>query len=185
MDPLSRRRLAMITACPTVAAGPDGIYRMIYKGVSDGPLPFGGTVRMGLATARHPAGPWMKQQGNFFCVEGVQFTSDDNYLWFQDGLFRAIVKDYGGHFQSAAKEALVLFTSRNAMDWELVASDPVLTTFHLTIGNERKGPFDRLEQPQLVFDPEGRAVALCLSVHEKEGDELAYTVQVPLATNRA
>jgi len=173
----------LITACPTVAQGADGIYRMIYKGVSEGELPFGGSVRMGLAIARHPAGPWVKQRGNFFCEEGVQFTSDDNYLWFQDGLFRAIVKDYGSHFQTKAKEALVLFTSPNALDWELVSPDPVLSTFHLTIGKERKGPFHRMEQPQLVFNSKGEAVALCLSIKEKPDDvddDLCYTVQVPL-----
>jgi len=174
-----------ITACPTVARGPDGLYRMIYKGVSNGPLPFGGTVRMGLATAEHPAGPWTKQNGNFFCVEGVQFTSDDNYLWFQDGLFRAIVKDYGGHYQSKAKEALVLFTSPNALDWKLASPDPVLTTFHLTFGNERRGPFHRLEQPHLIFDPENRPIALCLSIKEQDDkvdEDLCYTVQVPLSS---
>jgi len=175
----------LITACPTVARGPDGLYRMIYKGVSEGPLPFGGTVRMGLATAEHPAGPWTKQPGNCFCVEGVQFTSDDNYIWFQDGLFRAIVKDYGGHYQKVAKEALVLFTSPDALNWELISPDPILTTFHLTMGKERQGPFHRLEQQQLVFAPEGQPIALCLAVKEtddKVNEDLGYIVQVPLSS---
>ena len=177
----------LIANCPTVTRGPDSLYRMVYKGVSEGPLPFGGTVRMGLAIAAHPAGPWEKQSGNFFCKEGVKFTSDDNYIWFEDGLYRAIVKDYGNHFQSQAKEALVLFTSRNALDWELVSPDPVLTTFHLTIGNDRRGPFFRLDQPQLIFDSGRCARALCLSIKEqpdKMNDDLSYTVQIPLRSGK-
>jgi hypothetical protein len=138
---------------------------------------------MGLATARHPAGPWTKQTGNFFYVEGVKFPSDDNYIWFEDGRYYAIVKDQGGHFQTVDRQALVLFASRDALNWELTSPDPVITTFRLVIDNRPKGPFERLDQPQLIFDPAGNARALCLSVKEKrdeENNDLAYTVNIPL-----
>ncbi len=174
----------LMTALPTITRGPDGQYRMIYKGVSEGPLPHGGNVRMGLALAEHPEGPWRKQPGNFFYIEGVRFPSDDNFIWFDGVRYRAIVKDYGAYFQSEAKEALVLFESEDALDWKVSAQDPVLTKFELNFASgERRTQLARLEQQQLVFDPEGEAIGLCLSV-KKEPDEnnedLGFSVILPL-----
>ncbi len=173
----------VMTACPIVTQGPDGLYRMIYKGVCKGKMPRGGAVRFGSALAEHPGGPWRKQEGTFFCKEGVHFTTDDNYFWFEGGRYHAIVKDYGSHYQNKAKEALVLFTSPDGVSWDPIPGDPVLTVFELEFESGRKGPFHRLEQPQLVRDEEGKAVALCLSI-KVEPDEIstdgAYTVMVPL-----
>lgn len=174
----------LMTALPSVARGSDGIYRMLYKGVSAGPPPFGGNVRVGLATAAHPAGPWMKQDGNFFFVEGEQFPSDDNCLWFDGVLFRAIVKDYGRHFQDRADEALVLFESDDARTWHPTQPDPLLATFSLNfVDRGLRGPFSRLEQPEVVCDSNGHPIVLCLSVKEETdevNDDIAYAVQVPL-----
>jgi hypothetical protein len=41
------------------------------------------------------------------------------------------MKDYGGHFQKEAREAWVMFQSRDARKWELVQPDPVLTLFNI------------------------------------------------------
>ncbi len=173
----------LLTGCPIVAQGPDGLYRMIYKGVAEGELPRGGAVRIGSALAKNLAGPWKKQEGTFFCKEGVHFTTDDNFFWYENGCYHAIVKDYGSHYQNKAKEALVLFTSPDAKSWDLAAGDPVLTVFELEFESGRKGPFHRLDQPQLVRDEQGKAVALCLSIKENPDEistDVSYTVMVPL-----
>lgn len=174
----------LITACPIVTQGPDGLYRMIYKGVADGKLPWGGAVCMGLAVAEHQAGPWVKQDGTFFCKEGFHFTTDDNYFWYEDGEYRAIVKDYGSHYQNRARQALVRFSSPDARNWEPVSPDPVLTLFELQFQDGLRGSLHRVDQPQLVRDTEGKAVALCLSIKEQPDEvsnDLSYTVMVPLA----
>lgn len=174
----------LMTALPAVARGGDGVYRMLYKGVSEGPPPFGGDVRVGLATASHPAGPWEKQKGNFFFIDGEKFPTDDNCLWFEGSLFRAIVKDYGRHFQKHAKEALVLFESTDARAWTPSQPDPLLTTFSLNFADGgKRGSFARLEQPEVVYDADGHLVALCLSIKEKPdecNEDIAYAVQIPL-----
>lgn len=174
----------LMTALPAVTRGPDGYYRMLYKGVSAGKPPFGGNVRVGLAVAPHPAGPWEKQPGNFFFVDGVQFPSDDNCLWYDGERYRAIVKDYGGYFQNAAKPALVLFESPDAEHWRLSEPDPVLASFWLEFADGGvRGPLTRLEQQQIIFEPNGRAVALALSVKERpdeDGADAGYCVHIPL-----
>jgi hypothetical protein len=157
---------------------------MIYKGVADGKLPWGGAVCMGLAVAEHQAGPWVKQDGTFFCKEGFHFTTDDNYFWYEDGEYRAIVKDYGSHYQNRARQALVRFSSPDARNWEPVSPDPVLTLFELQFQDGLRGSLHRVDQPQLVRDTEGKAVALCLSIKEQPDEvsnDLSYTVMVPLA----
>lgn len=174
-----------IANCPVVTLGGDGRFYMVYKGVSEGPAPFGGVVRMGLAIAEHPEGPFIKHPGNFFDAPGAQFPSDDNYIWFAKGKFQAIVKDYGGHFQRRAKEALVLFESSDCMHWNLVGDDPTLTTFDLHFADGRSiGPLHRLDQPQLVFDPiTGQPTTMLVAVKERDDSDdadLSYNVQVPL-----
>ena len=177
----------LITGCPVVTIGGDGRFYMVYKGVSDGPAPFGGQVRMGLAIADHPEGPFLKQPGNFFDAPGVKFPSDDNYIWYAAGRFYAIVKDYGGNFQSRAKEALVLVTSPNCRDWQLLSADPALCTFHLRHTDGRTLiPVHRLDQPQLVFHPDGRPQTLLLAIKEQGddvNDDVSYNIQVPLTAD--
>jgi hypothetical protein len=173
-----------IANCPVVTRGADGRFYMVYKGVSAGPQPFGGVVRMGLAIADHPAGPWVKQTGNFFDVPGVKFPSDDNFIWAQGGAFHAIVKDYGGHFQKHFKEALVLFRSADARSWSLVEGDPVLTPFRIAWADGTvTGHLARLDQPQLWRDEHDQPAVLFLAVKEKsdkDDTDIAYNIHVPL-----
>lgn len=174
-----------ITSSPIVTRGGDGRFYMVYKGVSDGPQPFGGQVRMGLAIADEPQGPFVKQPGNFFDAPGVKFPSDDNFIWFADGKFHAIVKDYGGNFQSQAREALVLFHSSDGRHWTLDGADPVLSLFELRWADGRiTRPLARLDQPQIGFDDDGRPAVLFLAVKEHRDDDnrdCSFNVQVPLS----
>ncbi|MEI8194407.1 MAG: glycoside hydrolase family protein [Phycisphaerae bacterium] len=175
----------LITSSPIVACGGDGRFYMVYKGVSEGPLPFGGQVRMGLAIAEKPEGPFIKQPGNFFDSPGFKFPSDDNYLWFANGRFHAIVKDLGGHFQTHAKEALVLFTSSDCRNWQPSSNDPTLCTFHFQHADGHcTGPVRRLDQPQLICNADGHPCTLLLAVKERDDNdngEVSYNIQIPLA----
>jgi hypothetical protein len=56
----------LLTNSPTVARRRDGKYVLIYKGVADGPKPFGGKVRMHVALGDSPTGPFVKQPGTVF-----------------------------------------------------------------------------------------------------------------------
>jgi hypothetical protein len=46
-----------------------------------------------------------------------------------------------------------------------------------------RGPFNRVDQPQIVFDNKSRKVALCISIKEdadKVDEDLCYTAMIPL-----
>ncbi len=172
----------LIANCPVVTRNDAGKYFMIYKGVADGPAPFGGKVRMGIATANNPLGPWIKQAVNPFDHPGSQFPTDDNVLWFQNGTFWAIVKDYRGLFSGNGKTALVLFQSPDGLHWEL-APHQLVTPYELFWQDGRiTRNIHRVDQPQLYFE-QGRPRVLCLAIKEKDDSDdtdLSYNIQVGL-----
>ena len=178
----------LLTNSPTVARRHDGKYVLIYKGVSDGPMPFGGKVRMHVALGESPTGPFVKQPGTVFGHETLQFPTDDNFIWSQQGRLYAIVKDYRGVYTgrskpgSTEKESLVLFTSEDGLDWRL-AAHPFVSDFRIRRADGRvSGRLHRLDQPQIWLE-NGRPSVLFLAVKEKEdadNADLSYNIQIKL-----
>jgi hypothetical protein len=183
----------LLTNSPTVARRKDGKYVLIYKGVSDGPMPFGGKVRMHVALGDTPTGPFVKQPGTVFGHETLQFPTDDNFIWGQNGRLYAIVKDYRGVYSQQArpgsveKESLVLFTSEDGLDWKL-AAHPFVSDFRLRWADgrvsERRGgtPLHRLDQPQVWLE-NGQPSVLFLAVKandDADDSDLSYNVQIAL-----
>lgn len=188
----------LLTSSPTVARRKDGKYVLIYKGVSDGPMPFGGKVRMHVALGDRPDGPFVKQPVTVFGHKTLQFPTDDNFIWSQraangDGRLYAIVKDYRGVYAHQArpgqagpdameKESLVLFTSEDGLDWRL-ARHPYVSDFRLRWADGRVSDrLHRLDQPQIWLE-NGKPSVLFLAVKANDdGDnaDLSYNVQVSL-----
>jgi len=174
----------LLTAHPNCTRGPDGTYYLIYKGVSEGPLPFGGKVRWRVATADHPTGPFRKHPEVLFDHPTAKFPADDSYIWQQDGRFYAVVKDQGGYYADYGEgKALLLFQSGDGLRYEPVA-EPMLSRFELTWTD---GTVDRdlvrVDEPQVLVE-DGRPTVLYLSIrscHDGERpEELSYKVQLPI-----
>lgn len=193
----------LLVNSPTVARNSKGQYVMVYKGVSEGKMPFGGKVRMGLATADNPLGPWKKENITLFDHPTEQFPTDDNYIWCQNDRFYAIVKDYRGFYTQQAraasgratsgrpgsteKESLVLFTSETGRDWRL-AAHPFVSDFRLRWTDGRVSerlsgtPLHRLDQPQVWLE-NGKPSVLFLAVKandDNDDSDLSYNVQIKL-----
>ncbi|AQG81968.1 glycoside hydrolase family protein [Spirosoma montaniterrae] len=178
----------LLVNSPTVARNSNGQYIMVYKGVSEGKMPFGGKVRMGLATADNPLGPWKKENITLFDHPTEQFPTDDNYIWCQNDRFYAIVKDYRGIYTqqarpgSAEKESLVLFTSETGRDWRL-AAHPFVSDFRIRWADGRVSDrLHRLDQPQVWLE-NGKPSVLFLAVKakdDKDDTDLSYNVQIKL-----
>lgn len=170
---------ALMTSNPSITRRPDGGYLMVYKAVGKKkPLPFGGPVVHLVATADSPIGPFTKHPDPVFIVPGVNFPAEDPYIWTQDGIYWAIVKDMGGHFTGAGRST-ALFYSRDGIHWgptdhPLVAA----TSIQLADGTTRE--LEALERPQLWLDKDGRPAVLFFAAREKDHDTLSYNVHVPL-----
>lgn len=170
----------LIANCPVVTRDNKGKYYMIYKGVSEGKMPFGGKVKMGVATADNPLGPWTKQNVNPFDHPDSQFPTDDNMIWFQNNKFYAIVKDKYGLFSKTGNSTLVLFDSKDALEWNL-AKHFIVSPFQIKWADGTTQKVHRFDQPQLFFE-NGRPKALFLAVKENgdEIDELGYNIHIEL-----
>ncbi|NBB18312.1 sucrase [Runella sp. CRIBMP] len=164
----------LLTNNPSLAQRPDGTFLMVYKGVSNGKMPFGGRVLHGVAIANRPEGPFVKQPKPVFVKDTVKFAAEDPYIWFQEGKYWAIVKDMKGVFTNAGT-SLALFESLDGLDWK-PAKNILVSTLEIPweSGTEKVG---KLERPQLYFE-NGKPKILFCAVYIS--DTVNYNVAIPL-----
>lgn len=163
----------LMAANPAVTKRPDGKYLMIYKGVSDGKMPFGGKVLHGAAIGDKPEGPFTKLPNRIFVKDTVQFAAEDPFIWFQEGKYWAIVKDFKGNFTHEGL-SLALFESNDGLDWKpaknVLVSKPEIPW---STGTKQ---VKRLERPQLYIE-NGIPKVLYFAVYDGEDN---YNVAIPL-----
>lgn len=171
---------ALLVSNPSITQRPDGGYLMIYKAVSKKIKRIqGGPVVHCVATSDSPTGPFIKYDFPVFTAEGHEFPAEDPFIWYQDGKYRAIVKDMHGAFTDAG-QALVLFDSDDGFDWKL-ASTPLLTKLQITKDNGEVVKLKHLERPQLYIE-DGKPVALVCAADtiDSNGVIHAWNVQIPI-----
>ncbi|RAU93699.1 glycoside hydrolase family protein [Paenibacillus sp. YN15] len=166
----------LLTATPNVFLRPDGRYQMVYKTVTAGPPPFGGSVRHVIALADSPLGPFVDQPEPFIRRPATHFPIDDHVEWAQDGAYYAIVKDNQGEF-TGHTGAMILFRSADGLAWEL-ERDPVVMLPQITWEDGRTQAFDRLEMPKLHME-KGTPTHLFLAGLPR-GEDDSFMVAVPL-----
>lgn len=171
---------ALMVSNPSIARRPDGGYLMIYKAVGKRKSGiWGGPVVHCVATAKNPAGPFRKSDKLVFEAKGEDFPAEDPFIWYQEGRYRAIVKDMHGAFTDQGR-ALVLFESKDGFDWKL-APEPLLSTLQINWADGKTQSVDHLERPQLYLE-NGKPIALlCASDVKDEHNILhSFNVQIPI-----
>ena len=159
---------------PAVTKRADGKYQMIYKGVSQGKMPFGGKVLHGIAIADQPEGPFKKLPNRIFVKDGVQFAAEDPFIWYQNRKYWAIVKDMSGAFTNAGT-SLALFESQDGInDWK--PSKNVLVTTTKIPWKSGTKQVTKLERPQLWLDKGVPKVLFCAVYDDSDN----YNVAIPL-----
>ncbi|GAF05029.1 glycoside hydrolase family protein [Saccharicrinis fermentans] len=171
---------ALLVSNPSITQGPDGAYLMVYKAVGKKKKGIaGGPVVHCVATSDNPTGPFKKYDFPVFTAEGHDFPAEDPSIWYQDGKYRAIVKDMHGAFTSAG-QALVLFESNDGFHWKL-ASKPLVSKLELNMKNGKHLKLNHLERPQ-IYKENGQAIALLCAADtiDSKGVIHAWNVQIPL-----
>lgn len=171
---------ALMTSNPSITQRPDGGYLMVYKAVGKKrPGIWGGPVVHCVATSDSPTGPFVKYDRPVFQAEGFDFPAEDPFIWYQDGKYRAIVKDMHGAFTGAGR-ALILFESDDGFDWKL-AKNPLVSTLKIEWANGRTQKVEHLERPQLYLE-NGRPVALLCAADtlDENGVIQSWNVQIPI-----
>jgi len=168
---------SLMLANATVTDTPDGRYLMIYKGVGNGPPPFGGRVLHGAAWADSPLGPFKKDPKPLFDESGVKFGFEDPYLWREGDIYFCLIKDMGGFVSPSGESSLLLMQSPDGIHWE--KSDPLLIvgkTLPWHDGAPRT--FDRIERPSVFWDEETQKLALLVAVKPKSDQEPSFSLRV-------
>lgn len=163
---------------PAVTIRPDGGVLMVYKAVGDkGNKPFGGPVVHVVATADHPMGPFKKHPTPVFTAAGESFPAEDPFIWWGDGRYLAVVKDFKGHFTGQGP-SLALFESANGMDWKL-AQHPLVSRVGVQWKDGPWQPLLKLERPQIWLQDGEPAVLFCAAADRPDLNH-TWNVAIPL-----
>jgi len=172
---------SLMTSNPSVILGGDGRFYMIYKGVRDnGNYPLGGAVVCGIAVADHPQGPFEKYGKPIMVNPEEDWSVEDAFIWYENGRFYSLAKDFQGFFTKAGKCQVALFTSPDGFDWK---PDEVPLAFvrELPWADGRIQPLKRMERPHLYIEEGKPKVLLCACIAEgMDRIEDSFTVQIPL-----
>lgn len=171
---------ALLTSNPTVTRAENGQWYMVYKAVSDaGEMPKGGAVVCGVAVAGGPLGPFVKHERPVMCNPENPWSVEDPFIWFQDGMFYALVKDFQGYFSKGEKGSVALFVSADGMDWQPDAEHPLAFRLRIAWADGMVQPVARLERPQLWLE-EGKPRMLFCACMEDAQTRPSYNVHIPL-----
>lgn len=170
----------LMTSNPTVCEGPDGRFVMVYKGVGDGPMPKGGAVLSGVAFADDPLGPFTRFPEPILRNPENPWAVEDGFVWYQDGRYYLLIKDFQGYFTRAEKGCIALFESRDAEHWELSGPQPAVSReIHWEDGQVEH--VRNLERPQLLLEAGVPTALLCACAPEGEGPpERSFNLAMPL-----
>jgi len=167
----------LMVSNPTVTDTSDGRYLMIYKGVGEGPMPFGGRVLHGVAWADSPIGPFEKHPKPLFDESGVKFGFEDPFIWREDRTYFCIIKDMGGHVSPSGESSLLLMHSKDGLNWE--KSDPFLVLGKSLVWDDiTTCAYDRIERPSIFWDECSRQFSLLVAVKPKGDQELSFSARL-------
>ncbi|MGQ1788099.1 glycoside hydrolase family protein [Saccharicrinis sp. GN24d3] len=180
VSPDSTAMDALLVSNPSVTQRPDGGFMMVYKAVGKKKKRIsGGPVVHCVATSDSPTGPFKKYDLPVFTAEGHDFPAEDPSIWFQDGKYRAIVKDMHGAFTKAG-QALVLFESEDGFDWKL-ADNSLVSKLQINMASGELIKLKHLERPQ-IYRENGKPIALLCAADTMDSNGVlhAWNVQIPL-----
>jgi hypothetical protein len=172
---------ALMTANPSITRMKDGKYLMVYKAVGKKlPGVWGGPVVHLCAIADNPTGPFIKNPNPIFTSDKSSFPAEDPYIWYEKGVYYAIVKDMHGAFTHAGR-SLAIFYSKDGLKWQQT-KDCLLSVPEVKWTDGSTTKLEHLERPQLLIE-NGKPVALflaadALSDYAKDGT--SFNVHIPL-----
>ena len=169
----------LLVSNPSVTAMPDGRFCMIYKGVSeDANDPRGGPLLLGVAFGDHPLGPFEKHGEPVITAGSAHHAVEDPVVWFEGDRLWCILKDFEGYYADHRTNALVLFESRDGVDWS-PSADPLVTGPEIEWDDGRHQKLCRMERPQLFFEDSHPAVLLVACAADADNRDV-FNLRLPI-----
>lgn len=141
---------SLCVANPTVTDTNDGRYLLLYKGVTDGPRPFGSKVLHGIAQADSPAGPFRKLRTPVFEMPGEKFAFEDPFIWRSGSTYYCLMKDMVG-VVGACPRSTIIFSSKDGLCWD-TANSRMVASPYLLGPDAHVEEVERLERPHYFAD---------------------------------
>ena len=181
IDISTNRFDSLMTSNPSVTVAPDGRFYMIYKAVhNNGNLPKGGAVVCGIAVADQPTGPFVKYGKPIMVNPENEWSVEDAFIWYEDGVFYSLAKDFQGFFTKAGPKQVALFRSENGFDW-VPDETPLAFMRELHWADGTVTPLRNMERPQIYVEDGIPRVLLCACASEDtEIITDTFNVQIPL-----
>ena len=170
----------LLTTNPSVCRMPDGRYILIYKAVGDqSPPPMCGPVLHGVAFSESPTGPFIKHETPVFTSKNINFPGEDPYVFTHKGMIYTILKDVHSSYYPSVSKSLVLFQSKDGINWEL-SENTLVATRNIVWEDGSQQEVFRLERPQLYIE-NGSPVALFTAVKPSADIDDAYNIHFDLS----
>lgn len=170
---------ALMVSNPAATFDQKGRVILLYKQVEKTAKINGGKVRFGVAFANSPFGPFTKQAKPIFEInDGSKewMVAEDPFVWFQKGVYLAIVRDVVGKF-TGDSGAWALMVSKNGFDWQPAKHPKVIgSTFYWEGGI---AGFSKLERPSLLLE-NGLPKFLYGATRADKLQRLSFNVAIPL-----
>jgi hypothetical protein len=171
---------SLMTSNPAMAVTDDGRFVMIYKAVENcGVLPKGGPVVCGIATSDSPIGPFVKREKPIMVNPENDWSVEDAFIWYENGKFYSLAKDFQGYFTKAGKKQVALFESDDGLDWRL-SDNPVGYLRGLTLESGEKIELSNMERPQIYIEDGKPFALLCACMREEHYEALSHSFNVRL-----
>ena len=173
---------SLMCSNPTCARGSDGRFYLLYKGVGrrDEP-PRGGPIVCGLAVGDSPLGPFVKHPEPVITHPKATWVAEDPFLWYEEGQFHCLVKDFQGTMTRAGHNHMVLLESDDAISWRITPRRWIVPR-RLDFADGESRTVALLERPQIWLDQGRPAVLFCACRIEDSGPSMI--VPIPLSKNR-
>lgn len=134
--------------------------------------------RIGVAVANDPLGSFEKSGKPIMVNPEHEWAVEDAFIWYENGKFYSLAKDFQGYFTKAGKKQVALFCSDDGFDWRLDEM-PLAFTRELVFKDGRKVPLCNMERPQLYIE-DGRSRALLCACMLDEISEQTFNVSIPI-----
>lgn len=174
---------ALMVSNPAAAFDDKGRVIILYKQVCKNGTLKGGAVRFGVAFADSPFGPFKKHGKPIFELnDGGKdwMVAEDPFVWFQKGIYLAIVRDVVGKF-TGDSGAWALMISKNGIGWKPAKHTKVIgSTFYWEGGIPGKS---KLERPCLYLE-NGVPTYLYGATRADKEQTLSFNVAVPLVLSK-
>jgi hypothetical protein len=153
---------SIATTNPSLCPLPDGSFLLAYKSRKENL----GNLQVGVARGPSYLGPWTRQPQPWL-FRGQPAHVEDPFLWHEDGLVQALMKDMTGEI-CGEKHAGVHVTSKDGLQWEFGRATLAYTR-KLRWSDGRTIQQASLERPQLLLE-NGRPTHLFAATCDGPGD---------------